>query len=44
MYAIFYKGEFIAAYKCAITASLIAINRFTVGQLSRGEVEIHATW
>jgi hypothetical protein len=44
MYAIFYKGEFIAAYKCAIAASLIAINRFTSGQIIRGEVDIHAVW
>jgi hypothetical protein len=43
MFAIFYKGSFIAAFHNATIAANVAISRFTSGQILRNEVEIYAT-
>lgn len=40
MYAIYFRGEKIAAFYHPYVAASVAILRFTAGQLFRGEVEV----
>lgn len=41
MYTIYYRGEAIASYSSPYVAASVAIQRFTSGQLYRGDVAIH---
>jgi hypothetical protein len=40
MFTIYFRGEAIASYASPYIAACVAISRFTVGQILRGEVEV----